>query len=310
MKFSHSSSSWRAICAGVEVISRGLRWRLGNGQEINFWTDSWSPVGPLYQYVLLPLPQDRLLDKVCSYITANDCDMQFLNRMLPTNILHSLQYFSSDINELVTDCRYWAFSANGQYTVSSAYQAINPPPRWMGTFLWKMKIPPRTKTFLWLLLHNKLLTNDYRRRCNLSISAQCFLCLNGEETLEHTFRDCSNALAIWTSFSFPLQFTQSFHLPLQDWFLTNLKESSQSWQGLQWNNVFAIFLWAIWKVRCSRMFAMDDQDPRFSATHIYQFYKEWFAANTNHISTTPPRSQDVIWQRPMRGTLKLNVDAG
>lgn len=35
------SPTWRAIAGAVSVISRGCRWRVGNGEHINGWRDPW-----------------------------------------------------------------------------------------------------------------------------------------------------------------------------------------------------------------------------------------------------------------------------
>jgi hypothetical protein len=35
------SYTWRSILKGVEVIKKGLVWRVGNGEEIKIWDDPW-----------------------------------------------------------------------------------------------------------------------------------------------------------------------------------------------------------------------------------------------------------------------------
>jgi hypothetical protein len=35
------SYTWRSILKGVQVLKNGIIWRVGNGQDINIWTDPW-----------------------------------------------------------------------------------------------------------------------------------------------------------------------------------------------------------------------------------------------------------------------------
>ena len=35
--------AWRSIMKGREVIWRGAKWRVGNGESIKLWGDSWLP---------------------------------------------------------------------------------------------------------------------------------------------------------------------------------------------------------------------------------------------------------------------------
>ncbi|XP_039049262.1 uncharacterized protein LOC120190223 [Hibiscus syriacus] len=55
----------------------------------------------------------------------------------------------------------------------------------------------RIRTFLWLALHGKLLTNGERYRRHLASSATCSLCQNDDEDMDHVLRKCPSAFAIW-----------------------------------------------------------------------------------------------------------------
>jgi len=37
------SYSWRSILEGLEVVKKGLIWRVGDGVGLNIWTDPWIP---------------------------------------------------------------------------------------------------------------------------------------------------------------------------------------------------------------------------------------------------------------------------
>lgn len=37
------SYTWHNIIQGLEVLKEGAIWRIGNGQQVNIWTDPWLP---------------------------------------------------------------------------------------------------------------------------------------------------------------------------------------------------------------------------------------------------------------------------
>lgn len=39
----YGSYAWRSILKGREVLQRGARWRVGNGEKIKIWQHSWLP---------------------------------------------------------------------------------------------------------------------------------------------------------------------------------------------------------------------------------------------------------------------------
>ncbi|KAK9106201.1 hypothetical protein Scep_023045 [Stephania cephalantha] len=67
-----------------------------------------------------------------------------------------------------TDQCYWGESISGKLTVSSAYNLIKGRGKalslrpWL--LVWRWVGPDRVKFFLWLVLHNALLTNSERFR--------------------------------------------------------------------------------------------------------------------------------------------------
>lgn len=42
-----SSSVWRDVLYGAKLLPYGLQWRVGSGDNILFWTNSWLSCGPL-----------------------------------------------------------------------------------------------------------------------------------------------------------------------------------------------------------------------------------------------------------------------
>lgn len=59
--------------------------------------------------------------------------------------------------------------------------------------IWEGVLPLRIKHFLWLAMHQLLLTNVERAKRNLTNGSCCIICGDSQETRLHVLRDCSFA---------------------------------------------------------------------------------------------------------------------
>ena len=52
-----ASATWRAILAGRDLLQKGVRWAIGNGEDVCILSDHWIPSTPPQRlYPLLPIP--------------------------------------------------------------------------------------------------------------------------------------------------------------------------------------------------------------------------------------------------------------
>lgn len=65
---------------------------------------------------------------------------------------------------------------------------------WM--MVWMLNVPERVRTFMWLLKHDRLLTNLSKSRKGMG-SAMCNLCGSSCKTTMHALRDCASARKMW-----------------------------------------------------------------------------------------------------------------
>lgn len=65
---------------------------------------------------------------------------------------------------------------------------------WM--ILWRLNVPKRVRTFIWLLKQDRLLTNFSKSKKGIGFS-MCNLCGNSCETIVHALRDCPNDMHLW-----------------------------------------------------------------------------------------------------------------
>ena len=48
------SFAWRSIMAGQSIVKKGIRWQVGNGDNIRIWMDKWIPTPSTYKVVSPP----------------------------------------------------------------------------------------------------------------------------------------------------------------------------------------------------------------------------------------------------------------
>jgi hypothetical protein len=98
---------------------------------------------------------------------------------------------SGDPNDLVWEMN----KTGGDYTAKLNYlslQSLNPAEiRWWWSKLWKVKAPPKSILFMWLILNNRVLTWEMLQKRNKIGPGRCSLCKENEETTTHLFLSCS-----------------------------------------------------------------------------------------------------------------------
>ena len=95
----------------------------------------------------------------------------------------------------------WNQDAKGQYTARSAY-AMQFQGRLrsnMDDLVWKTWAPGNIKFFTWLLLMDRLWTNDCLQRRGWPNNYFCQLCVRSLESAHHLIWGCPAALAVWRS---------------------------------------------------------------------------------------------------------------
>ena len=141
----------------------------------------------------------------------------------------------------------WAADKRGRFTITPAVNLLRPHEDDATTgwqWMWKLQLPQRLKLFLWILLHGKLLTNAERFRRRLSSSPICDCCLHDVEDLEHLFRSCPAAVAVWRELQARGRSFLGGEEALKLWLNRNLRSSCEN---PDWSTEFMVTLWYIWK---------------------------------------------------------------
>ena len=113
-------------------------------------------------------------------------------------------------------------------------------------FLWKVKIPLRVKTFIWLVLKKSILTRDVLLKRGGKCESKCLLC-GKNESIAHLFFLCPLARYVWnvvsSAFGFNCHFSSVDHC-ISSW----LRGYGKKKRNLITVGIAAV-IWSIWKTR-------------------------------------------------------------
>ncbi|XP_044366918.1 uncharacterized protein [Triticum aestivum] len=167
------SYAWRSILKGVELLRKGIIWRVGNGKDIDIWSDPWIPRGNTRRVV--SHRGNNLITKVSELINpiTNKWDEELVRQTFtPEDTKCILQI---PIQDHLEDFTTWHYDKKGIFSVKSAYKvAIDCAAReslsgltstssaaeedggfdWLK--LWTMPLPNKVLHFLWRLATNSL----------------------------------------------------------------------------------------------------------------------------------------------------------
>jgi hypothetical protein len=99
-----------------------------------------------------------------------------------------------------TDRFVWRWTADGKYSVRSAYRTYFTGWTTMAGAkeIWRAPVPPKVKFFFWIVLHGRLWTAERRQRHGLQQSATYVLCDQLDETTDHLLCSCVYAREVWS----------------------------------------------------------------------------------------------------------------
>ncbi|CAL5332699.1 unnamed protein product [Camellia sinensis] len=127
-----------------------------------------------------------------------DWDVNTVQQHFPTNVADLIFKEKPPLYSPNPDQPHWKGSLDGCFSTLSAYNLgmESDVHRENWQWLWKCQIAQKIKSFLWVLLQGKTLTNCMRVKRGLTDDPTCPFC-NKVENLDHLFRTCSAARGVW-----------------------------------------------------------------------------------------------------------------
>jgi hypothetical protein len=153
------SYTFRSILRGVELMKEGIVWRIGDGSNVNIWTNSWlardgalKPITPRMQCIYTNV--NELIDP-----TTGQWDVQLVTEVI----------LATPIRDDFDDFIAWHYDTKGIFSVKSAYKLYvqardgpqqstsgDPANTLQWEKIWKLSTTPKIKQFVWRFAHNSL----------------------------------------------------------------------------------------------------------------------------------------------------------
>jgi hypothetical protein len=116
----NSSATWQAIVHGLDLLKKGIIWRVGNGENIRVWRDPWIPRATEYHPIS---QQGRCRHRWVSDFLAPDgtWNEQLLNRwfhQIDVDAIMQIRPSRRNAEDFIA----WQPDKHGVFSVSSAYK--------------------------------------------------------------------------------------------------------------------------------------------------------------------------------------------
>ncbi|KAG7551591.1 Ribonuclease H domain [Arabidopsis thaliana x Arabidopsis arenosa] len=314
---------WRSLLEGRDLLRKGMRLLIGNGQNTNVWSDPWLPTHPPRAPRCLVGTNSDLRyvkDLMNARQTGWNIDTLRLH-VVPEDIplISNVRIFPTPVPDLLG----WNYNDTGLYTVKSGYwlathlpeyaNDVDPPPGLLEfkKAIWKMKTAPKLQHFLWRILSNALAAGTTLVYRGITRNSQCTRCHKAEESIEHLFFDCEYVQAIWQSNSVfhsihpTRSFEEKFRAIIECYNNQNLSDLER--QLPIWT------LWRIWKSRNQLVYQKKDSHWQEDKIKAEIEAKEWVDCWPTVTSVTTSnscrlRSTTSAWMKPKEGYVKCNYD--
>ncbi|CAI0384106.1 unnamed protein product [Linum tenue] len=239
MKSINHSSLWRGIRKAFPLMQQATVWSIRDSRTTDFWNHHWiDHETVLGEHCLRALTKEEQSMTVAEMVDdKGEWDWRHLKSLLPNDILCCIEGMETPARDLGEDTTIWGLERDGRFRFKSAYLLASnetgndPELGWKE--LWKWKGPSRVKHFLWLVLHNRLLTNYERATRNMTSDTNCKACDGEIETTEHILRHCRKTEGV-------RRFLKIDHQPhdlrnFNQWMMDNIREENggvQIWHCL------------------------------------------------------------------------------
>ncbi|XP_031120805.1 uncharacterized protein LOC116024042 [Ipomoea triloba] len=196
------SFCWRSIMAAHELICFGVRRRIGNGDTTLIWGHPWLPDDPslMVQTHMPPGLNGSLVSGLVDPAT-NTWDQSILQDIFQPQDVERI--LSIPISLEYEDSWYWHGDPRGCYTVKDGYRLmcddfsdrLSAFDKWLA--VWKIKSPPKWKTFLWRALNNVLPTTTNLILKRVDVQPTCPMCGLTNENVMHSLVMCDFSKLVW-----------------------------------------------------------------------------------------------------------------
>ncbi|KAK4400699.1 putative ribonuclease H protein, partial [Sesamum angolense] len=268
------SFTWRSILAARHIISKGIRWRVGDGQSIRVWSDPWLPRPSTFLPITtrsLFLPDLRVSDLLDS--ENGRWHKELIEGLFCPEDATLIQ--SIPLGQFNwADTMVWHYNKNGKFSVKSASHLAQ-----------SIALENRSPSMV----------NAQFQQLAIHLEHQ------DTETTKHVFLECSYARQVWALSTLPWKVINSWQGDVTIW----LKQVRKSLDDAQFN-WFAILCWRLWGRRNGLVMENKRYNPFYCITYASLLLSDFLNSVAVKPSVLPSTN---VWQPPDRESIKINFDA-
>lgn len=212
-----------------------------------------------------------------------------------------------------TDMVAWGPSQDGEFSMKQVYSSVasarfKPTPP-IFPLIWKWEGLERIKILLWRITKGAILPNEALCRRGLTLNPSCPRCRTSPESINHVFRDCPVATAVWMEVRGITQSDQFFNVNFSMW----LQENIGRGDSRRGSTKLGVVLDVIWKARNDVVFNNTNRDSHTMACVVKNTMiginraKDMYR-RTNEPTPSTSATSHIRWTPPMHGWIKLNCD--
>ncbi|KAG2315720.1 hypothetical protein Bca52824_018842 [Brassica carinata] len=319
------SYAWRSIQFGKELLVLGITKKIGNGRTVSVWVDAWIEG----EVMRRPLMKNIFVDLLLCVDKLIDQETRCWN----LNTLHDL-FYEEDVARIVAmkpvfeeeDFWVWKYNKHGGYSAKSGYWLKNrltrsdeireaealPSLNVLKTEAWKLKAPPKIKTFFWRALSNAISAGELLVKRGIKMDPCCQACGFQGESINHILFTCPVARQVWALANVPsprngfdeVSHYSNFHFLFS--LTCNKMCSHQVVNAMPW------LVWFLWKNRNSLLFDGKQANLLELVAKTFEEAEMWSLAQINEQREEEEERADLMkqakrWSPPPRGWLKCNI---
>ncbi|XP_010446053.1 PREDICTED: uncharacterized protein LOC104728823 [Camelina sativa] len=214
-----ASWTWKALLNLRHIAGSFLKARLGNGQRLSFWYDSWAPFGPLFGYLGPTGPAQTGISihaKVAQAWSLTGWNIRPARSPRAEDLHIFLTTISVPPSTDFSDGYFWLCGTEEllDFATKKTWEILRPrqdPPPGTEQVWFKGGIP-RHAFMMWLMHQDRLPTRERLIRWGLQTKPKCCLCGLYLETREHLFLRCEVSDEFWSAVTRRLGYRPfSFH---------------------------------------------------------------------------------------------------
>lgn len=197
---------WRSILWGREVTENGLRWRIGNDEQVKVYQSKWLPRPDTFKLISPPkLHSETAVSELIN--EKHEWDEELIRQ-------NFLRVDAEQITRIPLprqpnpDQVVWHYDKKGEYSVKSGYQlalkmktpdmaSCSEEKQNFWKAIWYLQIPEKVKIFMWRAFNDLLPTMENLWKRKVVQFPRCQRCYGMGESIFHALFACKVSKKTW-----------------------------------------------------------------------------------------------------------------